>query len=143
VASVALKTGYIPQENESPFFERFYLGGRSFRGFDFRGIGPVGDRNDTGEPGDDHVGGDFQFFAGLEVQRPVWQEILAVVAFIDSGTISDDVSLDEYRVSIGTGVRIFLPQLGQAPLAFDVAYPLVKEDTDDTQYFSFSLDLPF
>jgi outer membrane protein insertion porin family len=143
VVSVSTRTGYIPQEDESPFFERFYLGGRSFRGFDFRGIGPVGDRNDTGEPGDDHVGGDFLFFLGVEVQRPVWQDIVAVVGFIDSGTIADEVSLDEYRVSVGTGIRIYLPQLGQAPLAFDIAYPISKEDTDDEQYFSFSLDLPF
>jgi outer membrane protein assembly factor BamA len=29
------------------------------------------------------------------------------------------------------------------PLAFDFAQPIVKEDTDQTQVFSFSADLPF
>lgn len=143
VAGLSLRAGYIPQEDESPFFERFYLGGRTFRGFDFRGIGPVGIREDNGQPGKDHVGGDFMFFAGLEVMRPVWQDILAVVGFVDSGTVSEDVSLDEYRVSVGAGIRIFLPQLGQAPLAFDFGFPVVSQDTDDEQLFSFSLDLPF
>ena len=143
IASITLKSAWIPQDDEAPFFERLYLGGRSFRGFAFRGIGPVGINHKTGEPGDVQVGGDFMFFAGLEVQKPLWQDILAVVAFVDSGTISDDVALDEYRVSVGAGIRIYLPQLGQAPLAFDFGFPVFKQDTDETQLFSFSLDLPF
>ena len=143
VVSLSLKTGWIPQEGDAPVFERYYLGGRSFRGFEFRGIGPVGINNNTGEPGSDHVGGDFLAFAGIEVNRPIYQDMIAVVGFVDSGTITEGVSLDDYRVSIGTGLRIFLPQLGQAPLAFDIAYPLVKVDTDDTTWFSFSIDLPF
>lgn len=137
------RVGWVPQEDESPIFERMYLGGRSFRGFDFRGIGPVGVRADTGEPGGDHVGGDFLFFAGAEITKPVWQDVMAMVVFVDSGTLNESASLDDYRVSVGIGVRMFLPQFGQAPLAFDFAFPLIKEDTDDTQSFSFAVDLPF
>jgi len=143
VAGLSLKSGWIPQEGDAPVFERFYLGGRSFRGFDFRGIGPVGINHKTGELGRDHVGGDFMFFAGLEVTKPVYQDMIAIVGFVDSGTVDDAVSLEDYRVSIGTGIRVSLPQLGQAPLAFDFAYPLLKQDTDDTTWFSFSIDLPF
>ncbi len=143
VLQLRLASGLIPEDDEAPVYERIYLGGRNFRGFDFRGIGPVGIRNDTGEPGDDHVGGEFSFFAGAEVERPVWQDILAVVGFVDTGTLNNAVSLANYRVSVGTGIRLYLPQFGQAPLAFDFAFPLVKEDTDDEQFFSFSVDLPF
>ena len=143
VLGIKLRGGYIPEEDESPVYERFYLGGRSFRGFDFRGIGPVGIRNDTGRPGDDQVGGDFLFFAGVDIEKPIFQDIVAVVVFLDSGTISEDVSLDNYRVSVGAGLRLYLPQFGQAPLAFDFGFPLRSEDTDEEELFSFSIDLPF
>ena len=142
---VQLKTevGYIPQEDEAPIFERFYLGGRSFRGFDFRGIGPVGVRNDTGQLGSDQVGGDFLFFLGIEVEKPLYGDILGGVVFIDSGTIEDDLGFDSYRVSIGTGLRLYLAAFGQAPLALDFGFPIVDEDSDDNEVFSFSVDLPF
>lgn len=143
VLSIGLRGGLIPESGESPVFERFYLGGRSLRGFEFRGVGPVGIRNDTGLPGDDKVGGDFLFFAGAEIEKPLWQETLAGVVFLDTGTLANDVEFDEYRVAAGVGVRLYLPQFSQAPLAFDFGFPLVKEDTDETQVFSFSIDLPF
>lgn len=144
VLALKAASGWIPEgPDDAPVYERIYLGGRNFRGFDFRGIGPVGVRNDTGEKGDDHVGGTFSFFLGAEVEKPLWQDVFAVVGFVDSGTLNDAVSLSDYRVSIGAGIRLYLPQFGQAPLAFDFAYPLIKEDTDDEQYFSFSIDLPF
>ena len=143
VLAIETRAGYIPQDDESPIFERFYLGGRSFRGFDFRGIGPVGIRNDTGTPGEDQVGGDFSFFLGLEIQKPIFRDQIAMVAFVDSGTVSDDISFDEYRVAVGMGLRLFIPQFGQAPLAFDFAFPIVDEETDEDRLFSFSFDLPF
>lgn len=141
---LALKTdvGYIPQEDEAPVYERFYLGGRSFRGFDFRGIGPLGVKR-NGNLSDDHVGGDFKFFFGVEVERPVWKDTVAIVGFVDTGTINDDFGFDDYRVAIGTGIRLYLPFFGQAPLAFDFGFPVVDENTDDDRIFSFSFDLPF
>lgn len=143
VFSMKTRAGYIPENDEAPVFERFYLGGRSFRGFGFRGIGPVGVRNDTGNVGNDQIGGDFLFFLGAEIEKPVWDDIMAVVFFVDSGTINDELGFDDYRVSVGTGVRLYIPQLGQAPLAFDFAFPIADQETDETQLFSFSLDLPF
>ena len=143
VLELRVSSGWIPEKNESPVYERFYLGGRNLRGFEFRGIGPLGIRNDTGVEGDDHVGGDFSFFAGAEIQRPLWEDIIAGVVFVDTGTLNNAVSLGDYRVSVGVGVRLFLPQFGQAPLAFDFGFPIVKEDGDEEQLFSFSVDLPF
>ena len=143
VLSIETRAGYIPQDGEAPIFERFYLGGRSFRGFEFRGIGPVGIRNDTGTLGSDQIGGDFSYFLGVEIQKPIYEDSIALVGFIDSGTVADEVDFSEYRVSAGLGVRLFIPQFGQAPLAFDFAIPVVDEETDETQIFSFSVDLPF
>jgi len=143
ILSIETRAGFIPQDNEAPVFERFFLGGRSFRGFDFRGVGPVGISNDTGEPGEDQVGGDFLYFLGLEIQKPVFQDSVAVVGFIDSGTIAGDIEFDNYRVTVGVGLRLFVPQFGRAPLAFDFAVPIADEPTDETQVFSFSIDLPF
>jgi len=70
-------------------------------------------------------------------------EFLSLVAFVDSGTVNNDDWLSQYRVGVGAGLRIYIPQFGQAPIALDFGYPLVKQDFDEEQIFSFTLDLPF
>lgn len=136
------RVGYIPQDDEAPIFERFYLGGRSFRGFKFRGIGPIG-LDSAGNETDDHVGGTWMFFFGADLERPVWRDFLSVVTFVDSGTVTNDPGFDDYRVSVGAGIRLYIPQFGNAPLAFDFGFPVIYEDGDDKRVFSFSIDLPF
>ena len=144
VVSLRVEAGYILQEDEAPVFERFYAGGhKSFRGFEFRGVGPRGIRNDTGQLGDDPVGGDWMFLAGLEYNWPIFQDVIRGVVFMDTGTVQDDIGFDQYRVSVGTGVRIKIPFLGQAPFAFDIAIPLIQEEGDEKQFFSFDIALPF
>lgn len=140
---------YIPEgEDEVPIFERYFLGGRDFRGFDFRGVSPRGFKNGQ-NPGDppvltnDPSGGTFSFFAGVEIEHPIIQEVIKGVAFIDTGTVTNNPGFEEYRVSVGVGIRLYLEQLGPVPLAFDFGFPLLKEDGDQEQLFSFSLDLPF
>ncbi|MDX1563972.1 MAG: POTRA domain-containing protein [Phycisphaeraceae bacterium] len=146
VLGLRLSSGYIFQENAAPIFERFFAGGHSsFRGFERRGVGPRAVRNDTLTLGDDPRGGRFLFLAGLEYNAPLSEEHnLRYVLFVDSGTVQDRVSLDNYRVAVGTGIRIQIPQLtGQAPFAFDFAFPLREEPGDQTRVFSFSIALPF
>jgi outer membrane protein insertion porin family len=46
-------------------------------------------------------------------------------------------------VGVGGGLRIYIPQFGQAPIALDFAYPIVKQELDEEQIFSFTIDLPF
>lgn len=141
---IKTKVGYIPQDmDEVPFYQRYYQGGRSFRGFKLRTVSPKGIRNDNGELGDDPVGGNFTFFLGAEVKQPLYDDIVSGVVFIDSGTVTEDIALDPYRVSVGVGLRISLPFLSQAPLAFDLGLPVMKADGDRSQIFSFSLDIPF
>jgi outer membrane protein insertion porin family len=62
------------------------------------------------------------------------------VLFCDFGTVAEDISLDEFRVAPGFGFRVNMPALGVgAPLAFDFAFPVSSEQTDDEQVFSFYL----
>ncbi|MEM7622003.1 MAG: outer membrane protein assembly factor BamA [Planctomycetota bacterium] len=133
---------WIPQgQSEVPVYERFYLGGQSFRGFDFRTISPKGVRADNGEPGDP-VGGIFSAFAGAEIQQPIFSEDLAIAAFVDSGTVEREFAVNTWRVSAGVGLRLYVQQLSPAPLAFDFGFPIVKEDEDENRLFTFSIDLP-
>ena len=143
IVSFRVDSGFIVQENEAPVFERFFAGGRSFRGFDFRGIGPRGVRNDTGEVGDDSVGGRFSLLTTLQYEFPLVERYLRGVVFTDQGTISDDVSLTEWRVTVGAGVRMSIPFLSQAPFAIDFAVPIFEEDGDEEELISFTLDIPF
>ena len=152
ILSLRTQVGYILEDNEAPIFERFYAGGhRSFRGFDFRGVGPRGIRADTLTLGNDPVGGDFLFLLGTEYNFPIWgqlangrkQDIIRGVFFIETGTVDKNFSLSRYRVSVGGGLRLVLPIFGQAPFAFDLAYPLIKEEGDEERIFSFDIALPF
>lgn len=144
VLSWRIGASIIPEDGEAPFFERLYLGGQSsFRGFEFRGVGPRGIRNDTGVPGDDAVGDEWLLTTSLEYNYPIYTEVLRGVFFTDMGTLTDDPGVDDWRVSIGAGLRIKVPFFGSAPFALDLAVPVLKEDGDEEQVLSFSLDLPF
>ncbi len=144
VLSWRVKASIIPEDNEAPFFERLYLGGQSsFRGFEFRGVGPRGIQATTLTPGDEAVGGEWLLTTGVEYNFPIYTEVLRAVFFTDMGTLTDDPGVDDWRVSVGTGLRIKVPFFGSAPFALDIAAPVVKQDGDQTQVLSFSLDLPF
>lgn len=127
----------------APTYERYYRGGRSFRGFRFREISPKGIRQDTGEPSNDPVGGEWMFFAGAQYEFPLFGEAVTGVFFVDTGTVTDSIGFDDYRVSVGTGLRLYIPQFGPVPIAFDFGFPIVKQSGDETQVLSFSAELPF
>ncbi len=117
--------------DNTPIFERFYAGGfQSFRGFAFRGVSPV----DTNV----QVGGTFMSLGTVEYMLPVTaNEMIKVVAFSDFGTVENDVGFDNYRVAVGAGLRLTVPMMGPVPIALDFAVPLVKQDFDRDQIFSF------
>ncbi|TVQ63326.1 MAG: outer membrane protein assembly factor BamA [Phycisphaerales bacterium] len=142
VLSFKTTAQYIPEEGEAPIYERYFLGGRSLRGFEFRTVSPRGLRRD-GTPSNEPIGGEWLFFFGTEYEHPVWRDILSVVGFVDTGTVTNEIGFDDYRVSIGSGVRLYLPQLGQAPLAFDFGFPIRTASGDQKSLFSFAVDLPF
>jgi outer membrane protein insertion porin family len=119
----------------TPIFENFYAGGfQSFRGFAFRGVTPV-------ENGIE-VGGQFQLLGTVEYQIPVMaNEMVKAVAFTDFGTVDSDVTLDNFRLSVGAGVRVTVPGMGPVPIALDWAVPIVKQDFDREQLFSFYIGI--
>jgi len=120
---------------DTPIFENYFAGGYStLRGFDFRGASP--------EFNTVRVGGTFMFLGAAEYVFPLTaDDMLKGALFCDFGTVEEDVRLsaDTYRVAPGFGVRINVPALGPAPLAFDFAFPVAKADTDDTRVFTFFL----
>jgi outer membrane protein insertion porin family len=136
------KVGYI-FGGDAPTYDNFYLGGRSFRGFDFRTISPRGTPRFAGGSTDEPVGGSWKIFLGAQYEVPVLSTFLSTVFFCDSGTVTDSPGFEDYRVSVGAGVRLRIPQLGQAPLAFDFGFPVVKQKGDEKKTFSFSIQMPF
>ena len=129
----------------APTFERFYLGGISFRGFQFRTISPkaTGSLGDPTQPFNDPIGGSFLVFAGAQYEFPVVGDSFNGVFFVDSGTVESTVDFEGYRASVGFGIRLYIPQLGPTPLAFDFGFPVLKQALDERQLFSFSMALPF
>ena len=100
------------------------------RGFAFRGVGPhvLGD----------NVGGILTAIGSVEYQFP-WtaNDQLQQVVFCDFGTVEADYSFTSFRAAVGTGLRVVIPAFGPLPLAFDLAFPVSKEEGDRTRYFTF------
>ncbi|MHC4284181.1 MAG: BamA/OMP85 family outer membrane protein [Planctomycetota bacterium] len=123
--------------DEAPPFEKFYGGGTgpySMRGFDYRGVSTRGINTVTLER-EDPIGSDWIFLANAEVTVPLTGENFAALFFIDSGTIDTG----GYRAAVGTGIQIMIPQwFGPVPMRFELGVPIMKDDNDDTQTFSFS-----
>ena len=82
-------------------------------------------------------------FLGAQYEVPLISDALTGVVFLDSGTVVNDVGFEDYRVSVGVGVRIYISAFGPVPIAFDFGFPLKEEDGDETEVFSFSAELPF
>jgi outer membrane protein insertion porin family len=119
-----------------PIFERYYAGAPLIRGFEYRGAGP----HDNGEP----EGGDYRAILSAQYRHPIVARTLYGVLFCDTGTVTENFSLyGDPRVSLGFGIRLFLPFLGRAPLSLDFGFPVVEESDDDTQTVYFSLALPW
>ena len=118
---------------QTPIFENFFAGGQStIRGFDFRGASPVVNGVT--------VGGEFMMLGTVEYMFPLTaDDMLKGVFFVDAGTVEEDVEIngDNFRVSPGFGLRISIPALGPAPLAFDFAFPVAHAPYDDIEHFSF------
>lgn len=133
---LASRTQLTLMADDAPVFERVFAGGfNSLRGFQFRGVGPVG----YGPLGSRfHTGGTFALLNTLEYQLPlVANERVSFVAFVDHGTVNDQVSMAEYRVSVGVGLRLKIPGMGPLPIALDFGFPVKQGQNDVKQVFSF------
>lgn len=61
------------------------------------------------------------------------------VIFCDFGTATDNYSLEDFRVAVGTGLRVVIPAFGQLPLCFDLAFPIERNGNDRVQSFNFTI----
>ena len=125
--------------------DRFFLGGTSFRGFEFAGIGPR-DANTN-----DSLGGKYFYTATTELSFPlglpedlqVRGRVFGIVGSLFEVDNSTAASIDDEkapRVSIGAGITWNSPF---GPVLIDLALPVVKEDFDETELISFSFGTRF
>jgi outer membrane protein insertion porin family len=61
------------------------------------------------------------------------------VTFCDHGTVEQNFSIKNYRVSVGAGFRLAIPALGPLPLAIDFGVPLNKGPYDKNQLVNISV----
>ena len=126
---------------DAPPFERFYAGGTGhygLRGFQYRGISTRGLQTGV-DPAlaqrKDPIGSDWVFLAKTELVIPLIGQNFGVLFFADSGT----VDTGSYRLSLGGGIEIKVPQIfGNVPMRFELGIPVLKSEGDETQIFSFS-----
>jgi outer membrane protein assembly factor BamA len=122
-----------------PPSERFYAGGIStVRGFESRTITPRID--------DYSVGGDFMMVESVEYIFPLFQDTLRGVLFFDAGNVWEkegDFELHDQRRSVGTGILIQVPALGQQPIKLYFSKALNPHKDEDTQVFQMSFSVMF
>ncbi len=145
VLNVAGRVGYIFGLGEDVrLFDRFFLGGATFRGFKFAGVGP----RDTSTG--DALGGKLLYTGTLEQRFPLGlPEELRIFGrgFLEAGSLVDpDVSgptvfdSNALRASAGGGLS-WLSPLG--PISVDLAHAFLKEDEDETELFRISFGTRF
>lgn len=117
--------------NNTPIFERFYAGGfSSFRGFYYRSVSPTVNRV--------RIGGNFQLLGSVQYQFPVMaDETIQLVTFSDFGTVDRNVSLNNFSVTVGGGIRIKIPAMAAVPLAFDWGVPVLNPNHYRAKMFNF------
>ncbi len=125
--------------------DRFFIGGPTFSGFEFAGIGP----RDTDT--DDALGGKYYYVGTAEMTFPLGlPEEFQIKGrlFAEAGALWDldndtDASVDDSsdpRLTVGAGLSWNSP-LG--PFVVDFGFPLIKEDFDKEEIFRFSVGTRF
>lgn len=145
VLSLGVNGGYIFGLGEDVILtQRYNVGGRNFRGFESRGIGP----RDIASG--DALGGNAYVIGTAELRFPVGlPDEYGVLGrtFIDVGTltgIDDDdpgiVDKASPRASIGVGLNWVSPF---GPIQINVAVPVMKEDFDKEEVFQLDFGTRF
>lgn len=160
ILSAALEGGAIFSSDGTRIIDRFNAGGDSFRGFERNGIGPrdfceVGDclaPQQTLEV-DEALGGNYygilrldaSFPLGLPQEYGIYGGLFADVGSLwglDETAGSMGQVDDGFELRASTGVSLFV-NTPFAPLRFNYAIPLKKEENDKTERFRFSLQTRF
>ena len=145
VLNLAARGGYIVGLGEDVrLFDRFFLGGASFRGFKFAGVGP------RDEATGDALGGNALYTATAEQRFPLGlPEELRIFGrvFVEAGSLFDtDASgatvFDSSAIRASGGVGLsWLSPLG--PIAIDLSEAFLKESEDETEFFRISFGTRF
>jgi outer membrane protein insertion porin family len=125
---------------DAPLYERYYLGGpHSFRGFEYRRLGP--------HQGRTPVGGEGMVRGTVEYSLPLfWREVRGL-ALLDWGDLEPSFSRLEagrFRTAVGGGLQVRLRLFGEpVPANFYFVEALSSEERDRERFFSFSVGIGF
>lgn len=131
----------ISEDGRSRVTDRFFLGGRTLRGFETGGIGPRQD--------DDSLGGNFYSVVRLKSSFPLGlPENLGIYggAFVEGGSVwglDEPGGIDDeqhWRASAGVSLFWATP-IG--PLEFSYAVPFESQENDEEENFSISIATRF
>ena len=126
------------RDDSTPIFERYFLGGGdTLRGFSYRDVSPL---DSAGKP----KGGNTMLLGTMEVTHPIWSFIRGA-AFVDAGnTWENPYSFGPGGINVGAGygLRIMLPMIN-APIKLDLAYPIVKNQSNLSRKFRFHFNMGF
>ena len=130
---LGLASRFAVTGDDTPVYDHYFAGGTSsLRGFDYRGASP----REYGIA----VGGHCLVLASAEYMFPITaDDMVRGVIFCDTGTVEPTIdSWDQrYRVSLGFGLRLVIPAMGPAPIAFDFGFPVSEEPGDENRVFNF------
>lgn len=138
---VGVEAGWIEATSgEVPFYENYFLGGpHSFRGFEYRAVGP----HEQGEP----LGGGALLRGTVEYSAPLFFRELRGLVLFDWGLLEDDLdnfSSGRLRTAVGGGFQFRFPLLGQVvPVNLYWVKALSKQASDQPEIFSFSIGYAF
>jgi len=144
-ARVSGEIGHLQDLGKSiPIINSYQIGGDTFRGFETSGIGPRDSATGDSLGGKDYGIGTIQ--VTFPIGLPPEYQITAHV-FSDFGTLTNtDANLSTtedsaaLRLSAGFGLDWKSPF---GPLTVDLAYPVLKQSFDKTQFINFSVGTTF
>jgi outer membrane protein insertion porin family len=137
LGEVAYGDGYSDTRN-LPFFEHYFAGGvRSIRGFKDNTLGPR-DSNNRAFGGASKIIGKAELF--FPVPFMTESKSVRMGAFVDAGTVNQDLSLSNMRYSVGISGE-WLSPFGALSVSF--AIPMNSGGNDQTQSFQFSFGSGF
>lgn len=145
VGNLGLVSGYIEGIGQRVRLnDRFFKGGRTFRGFKTAGVGP------RDEFTKDALGGQIYYVGTAQMTFPLGlPEEFGILGnlFTDAGAVTKSVekgfgvlSSSSPRVAVGVGVAWESPF---GPIRLDFAKAVVKEDFDETEAFRFDVGTRF
>lgn len=146
VFSVGARAGYVYNFAEDPLrlSNRYFIGSEGFRGFARGGVGPRDAETSDALGGNRYYVGTAELAVPLSVGREfglkgiLFTDVGSVWGREDSGPGINDSSAP--RLTVGTGVAFKTPF---GPVRVDLGYAVIKEDFDDTEFFTFNFGSRF